>query len=585
MLAKNPIVSQEKDNNNSNEIIDILCGECDSQCSENECLNETNSQDDIIKKMPQGEGYCYHLGILIFAPFFKKLRKKGIEFILQWLISILLGAKNIEQTKQINYASLNMIIDKSIKSQKLQRATIKKHTNDDNINKLLAFNMEIVDVANCQDYYYDPHTKHYTGMRKILKGWCAKIKMPGKVVNMDFIHTSKGYPVYIGVDDNYDDMRVRFFRQTEEFREIGNIPQEKTLTYIVDRGIFSQEVFDQVINTDNLHLITWEKDYKNDKWDKQATTYKGSIVRYRNNKDDNYFINYEYQQNQWAQNSKIRQLIVRISRYKEKKYTEVSILTDDIHRNGNEIVFCMFNRWIQENDFKYLIDHFGIDQITSYDYFDYHEIKDLLEDKEYISGEYKAAHKEVEQLRRYLKTALYKLHRMRKTKKRKKYTAKEIEKKNNLKKQIKELSDQYEIKETQRNEIQKYVSKIEELVNNNTEKLCPDVKRMMDITKMIARNIFYLTFEPFRLDYNNYRDDLMIFRELSRAHGMIRKNKYGNLDIDLHTIMELTPKMRKVFNNILNNINAQDIVMPNCNETKISLKLNENIDSFFAFSS
>ena len=33
---------------------------------------------------------------------------------------------------------------------------------------------------------------------------------------------------------------------------------------------------------------------------------------------------------------------------------------------GEEPIHLMFSRWLQENDFKYMEKHFGINRITSY---------------------------------------------------------------------------------------------------------------------------------------------------------------------------------------------------------------------------
>lgn len=43
----------------------------------------------------------------------------------------------------------------------------------------------------------------------------------------------------------------------------------------------------------------------------------------------------------------------------------------------------MLNRWIQENDFKYMIEHFGLNEITSYKYYNYSDIEKILKEKEF----------------------------------------------------------------------------------------------------------------------------------------------------------------------------------------------------------
>jgi len=50
---------------------------------------------------------------------------------------------------------------------------------------------------------------------------------------------------------------------------------------------------------------------------------------------------------------------------KWKILIEVSVLTDDKNRTVSQIIDLMLKRWVQENDFKYNIKHFGLNQIIS----------------------------------------------------------------------------------------------------------------------------------------------------------------------------------------------------------------------------
>lgn len=85
---------------------------------------------------------------------------------------------------------------------------------------------------------------------------------------------------------------------------------------------------------------------------------------------------------------------------------ELSILTDDTERPTTEVIGLMLKRWVQENDFKYLIGHFGINQITSYAFTDYKDLKDKIEDKMYTCSEHKSLTKEIQKVRDKLKKAL-----------------------------------------------------------------------------------------------------------------------------------------------------------------------------------
>ena len=495
-------------------------------------------------------------------------------FLLQLLVGILLGAKNIEQTKALNFSSLRAMLDDTVKSARLQRDKLRKLAKTELIDKLMAFNIELVKTRTDGDFYYDPHTKHYCGMRKILKGWCAKVRMASKVLNMDFIHNSKGYPVYFNIVDNYDDLRVRFFKEIKKFRQLACFPADKVLTFTVDRGIFSAKVFSMVIHDALTHLITWEKGYKKSRWDDSFPSKQGAIQRKRNRSGDNKkLVKYRYQTMRWDKDPSVAQIIVRIDSPSKGREIEVSILTDDLLRPADIIIFLMFNRWIQENDFKYIIEHFGIDQITSYRYDNYDDIKEAIEDKEAISGMYKSLTKLIDSIRGKLKTVLLKKHKLEKKYglDTSKWPKEKKEGKKGIPSLINELSEELLKKEQERELISKEVSKIDELIGQGTQKLNTQSKKLMDVVKIIARNIFFLCFEEFRKEYDDFRDDHVIFRNITRAAG-IMQDKGGYIRVNLMPEMELTPKTIKTLEVILEQINKEAPKMLDCSGKNILLE-------------
>ena len=591
----------------------------DTKIGATDIENDTKDNRKIYEtKNNQQKGFCYHAGVLIFAPFLNVLQKSSFgdckPYLMQWLVSVLLGAKNIEQSKLLNYKSLNLFLDNPIKNLNSQRLKLKEFATDDNFDKLLSINARLVGVDEKTVFYYDPHTKHYTGLLDILKSWCSKVRMAAKVINTDFIHTTDGFPVYLKNGDTFEDMRVRFFKDIKEFRRIAEMPDDKVITLCVDRGIFSAEILNLVAEMENLHIITWEKGYKKDKWNDENETKTASIVQLRNNITDQKLITYQYQVNSWEKNDKIKQLIVRLPEKNEKGTIEVSILTDDIPGENTGIIFHMLNRWVQENDFKYLIAHFGLDQITSYLYDDYEDISDTITDKDHISGAYKALTKEIDRSRQKLKTALHKKHnfdskfgiydniseltqvqkeilldestkelaKLKMEKSEKKPTEKQMESyKKNITKIVNLSNDLFD-KLNERADTEKNVSKIDELINRGTKKLDSAPKQLMDIIKIIARNIFYLAFEPFKEKYNNYRDDHVVFREITYADGQIEFNDSEML-INILPKMEIPPKVRKILSEIIEEINQKNIPLINNENLKIKLNISEKFNSFFAY--
>ena len=102
----------------------------------------------------------------------------------------------------------------------------------------------------------------------------------------------------------------------------------------------------------------------------------------------------------------MRQLIVRATNPRQRT-VEVGILTDDLDRAASQIIHLMFNRRAQEKDFKYLDEHFGINPITRYASVAYERREDEVEQKQTLSGAYKALALKTAQLKGQLSTLLF----------------------------------------------------------------------------------------------------------------------------------------------------------------------------------
>jgi hypothetical protein len=94
----------------------------------------------------------------------------------------------------------------------------------------------------------------------------------------------------------------------------------------------------------------------------------------------------------------LRQIVVQATNPNGRSI-QVAVLTDDTQRAASEILRLMFCRWVQENDFKYLDKHFGINQITSYGVVGYEELREQVEDRQVRSAEVKALGEQRRQLR------------------------------------------------------------------------------------------------------------------------------------------------------------------------------------------
>ena len=499
-----------------------------------------------------GRQWCSHPGLLLFSQALCSLQKSLPEEVskplTQWISQVLLGAANLEQTKLLSTEDLQLLLGGDLLGSAVdQRNKLEAIAADPTTAQaLLRWNFDRVDGQQESDFFFDPHTKHYTGKQEILKGWCAKIRFADKILNADFAHTRKGQPIYLENTDNYEDIRQRFAGFEERFRQNLQISPERELTWIIDRGIFSQALLDWVANSSNKHLITWEKGYKGDGWADTMTAQASMIMeRARNHSKDLRSYHFEWIEKEWPKNEQIRQLIVRATN-PSGNTIEVSILCDDRERDASSIIWAMFDRWLQENDFKYLSKHFGIDEITSYQSQSYRELRESLEDRTVKNAAYLAICKDRAQEKKLLGQLLLKEKHAKERIMQRATDISELEAfKNRSDEQSKKLRqlkagqqsaktyqkrratqiDQSEQRlssyEEQLSNTLREVSRLDTLIEQEMVRLRTEKKHLMDVIKITARNLFYQSLEPFRKLYDNFRDDHVWFRHLTEITGLI----------------------------------------------------------------
>src|SRR5262249_55221007 len=155
-----------------------------------------------------------------------------------------------------------------------------------------------------------------------------------------------------------------------------------------------------------LRLITWQKGYRAGGWKEEKVSGQFVLQRARNRAADLLSYQFSYIDQKWEGDGRWRQVIVR-ARHPSGRMVEVAILTDDWEGPAQSVIRLMFSRWLQENDFKYLDQHFGINQITSYGCVAYEELKGQLTDREVESGAYRALREKERQWRARLGQLLF----------------------------------------------------------------------------------------------------------------------------------------------------------------------------------
>jgi hypothetical protein len=319
------------------------------------------------------------------------------------------------------------------------------------------------------------------------------------------------------------------------------------------------------------------------------------IERPRNRAEDIRSYHLEYWDRPWPKDPRLRQIVVQATN-PQNRVIQVSILTDDQNAAAVEIIRLMFNRWVQENDFKYLDKHYGINQITSYGVTGYDELRQLVEDREVRSGELKALREQRRQLRgqqsRLLLLQARNEHQERERQQRiqelaappaaeqsSKEAARLRQRQSRWKntgaerqKQIQKLSGELAELEAKTQKTQPTESRLEQLIAEKMVRLDPEKKRLMDSLRVIARNVFYQALQPFKKAYNNYRDDHDQFRQLTQASGVL---EVGPERIVVHLMPRVNypPHLRRILTTVLEGINARQPVLPDGSGRVLKLRL------------
>lgn len=514
----------------------------------------------------EGEKYfLQHAGLMLFA-FCMKLFT-GFER--QIVCQLLQGAVNIEQSKSLCHESLNLFCMKTITQLSEQREALHEAANFENVRALYQRNSTLLpDGPNKGSvFYFDPHTKEYTGALKVLKGWCGRRHKVSKVMNLDCFHSRSGRPCFIGHYSSYYDMRERFFMSLFQFDRLFEEDKRQGRTFVIDRGIFGLETFARFKKD---YLITWEKNYKKGAWNEKLPLESFTKIRYRNNSKDIKTYHFECQEQVWKKNRSFRRIIVKATN-PSSNCIEVSVLCNNPKMKLQEIVWAIFSRWIQENDFKTLDVHYGINQLDSRASLSIARQKYSLKDQDIDCPEFIELKQQIKACDDKLARALLKKHKkanelqkmeveitrqctkaeraieviiaaIQKNKLNRKcfdnlrqfhkILDKLIKDRNNKTLACQKLQGEVQVLEEVSEKLKLQIcdvirkgSRLNLLIKQNYRTLDTRKKMYMDALRIIAANQFRLLIDEFRPEYKNFRDDHFILRMLTRSDGIIVKHQ------------------------------------------------------------
>jgi transposase len=222
------------------------------------------------------------------------------------------------------------------------------------------------DVQRVAFLYVDGHVREYHG-----KHWLGRAKKPQRQVVTPaatdyWVHDAAGEPLLVVTTEMNATLTQVLEPILQDVRRL--IPPEQRITVIFDRGGFSPKLFRRLID-EGFDVITYRKG-KSRKLPKSA-------FEKRRQKIDGQWREYEF-----CDRPRVRVGRIRPAGKKQKKASQylwlrevrvlredgrqTTILTNRADLTAVEVAYRIFNRWRQENYFKYMREEFALDGLVEY---------------------------------------------------------------------------------------------------------------------------------------------------------------------------------------------------------------------------
>lgn len=203
-------------------------------------------------------------------------------------------------------------------------------------------------------YYIDGHFCPYYGKQPTPKGWDSKRRLAVKGHTDVYVHDAQGRALFFFSQPLNDSLGRAIPGAVEEIRRAHG-PGPFTLVF--DRGGYSGDAF-RFLEEQRIGFITYLKGRKARRRYPQRLFQRG-------------WFSFEHQRHVYKlfekQTRVARVGTIRTVLFLGDEGQQVPVLTNLTPRvKAAQVVHCLRLRWRQENNFKYLSDHYAIDQIIQY---------------------------------------------------------------------------------------------------------------------------------------------------------------------------------------------------------------------------
>jgi hypothetical protein len=499
--------------------------------------------------------------------------------LIQWLYQIFWGAVNFEQARywprhEIETFTATTSIGVSRSREILGQIAYQEF--DAYVQQLFEINLsflsEPLEPHKVIYYYIDGHFDPYYGEVKILKGWSNLMHRAHPGTEHYVVHNIYGDPVFTEVTDFFLDFREYIEALLPRLQSFSRQSTQQTNGLIFDRGAFSELLFGR-FDRAGVCFITWEKDFKVPDESQMEFTDSLTLLQPRNEVGDYTEEVIDYLETSYLATDgyTCRKFIIR--RKTSEGYFYASILSNDRQTHPESIITLILTRWCQENDFKYQKKHFGLDQITAYDF----EQVPLASQIQIQNGTCEALEKQVEDLKQQRSQLLEQLGCKRLTKKKRDQINNAVPSNNahlSILTQIDHIDGQLKKIQKLLTKEKNKLKRLKKIETNEYYRLDLRKKQIFDQLRLIARNIFYRAIDEFQAFYPNLRDLHQVFRDLTRSPGFIDFEKN---QVVVQLVCNFTGRALKAVEKFCQALNAKSVKFIDGSDRPIIFKVHSKL--------
>lgn len=201
--------------------------------------------------------------------------------------------------------------------------------------------------------YVDGHVRAYHGKRDIPKTHVARIRVAMPAVSDYWVGDAAGDPLFVVTAEANAGLTKMLLPVLERILKL--FPNRK-VTIVFDRGGWKIELFKKIVNDLNFDILTYRKG-KSEKIDANCFKICDAVI-------DGHKVSYTlHDQRVTFLDGKLE--LRQVTRLNSDDH-QTQIITSRFDLTPVEVAFRMFERWRQENYFRYMREEFALDALVDY---------------------------------------------------------------------------------------------------------------------------------------------------------------------------------------------------------------------------